>query len=290
MIWQIGSCPTCSNKITIDYDVSQKRGLCHYFLVYCVNCDWRKTFSSSKEIPCDNRGRKPFDINVRSVMAFREIGRGHRSMQEFCSVMNMPAPMNSFAYENIITILCTAVMLLTSQESMQAAANDAFPESMHVSNDGVNPVTASFDGTWQRRGCASLNGVVTAVCQGKCIDIEALCKECKSCKYWETKKGTVEYDEWQLEHDCPVNHEGSAGSMEAAGAVTIFKRSVDINKLRYLKYRGDGDSKAYQDVVAADPYPGLAIIKSECVGHVQKRGGTRLRKMKDSMKGQKLSI
>ena len=37
-----------------------------------------------------------------------------------------------------------------------------------------------------------------------------------------------------------------------------------------------------------DPYPGYNIIKSECVGHVQKRVGARLRALKASYKGKLL--
>lgn len=32
----------------------------------------------------------------------------------------------------------------------------------------------SLDGSWQKRGHASLNGVVTAVCDGKCLDNHVL--------------------------------------------------------------------------------------------------------------------
>ena len=42
----------------------------------------------------------------------------------------------------------------------------------------------SFDGTWQIRGYASLNGVVTEMSsQGKCLDVE-LSKKCKACQRW----------------------------------------------------------------------------------------------------------
>ena len=43
---------------------------------------------------------------------------------------------------------------------------------------------------------------------------------------------------------------------------------------------GDGDTKSHPEVVAADPYPGTPVKKLECVGHVQKRCGTRLRNLK----------
>ena len=90
------------------------------------------------------------------------------------------------------------------------------------------------------------------------------------------EKETPEYEQFLLEHDCPINHEKSSGLMESAGAVTIFNRSIICNKLRYKTYIGDGDTQSYHEVVKSDPYPGLSIERGECVGHVQKRLGTRL--------------
>jgi len=64
---------------------------------------------------------------------------------------------------------------------------------------------------------------------------------------------------WRSTHTCTINHKGSAGAMEAIGAVNIFNRSIANNNLRYSTYRGDGDSKSHQDIVKADPYPGVLV-------------------------------
>ena len=85
-------------------------------------------------------------------------------------------------------------------------------------NNLVN-LDISADGAWQRRGFASLNGVVTiiGVDIAKCIDYEVLTKVCKACQVWETKKGTMEHDNFMASHDCPMNHSGSASSMDQSG-------------------------------------------------------------------------
>ena len=49
------------------------------------------------------------------------------------------------------------------------------------------------------------------------------------------------------------------------------------------------DSKLFQDVKASDPYQGVDIVKGECVGHVRKRVGTRLRILKECYRGKVLS-
>lgn len=74
----------------------------------------------------------------------------------------------------------------------------------------VKPVTASEHG----RGYVSLNGVITSICQGKCVDVDIIIKVCRSCRFWDPKKGTPEYVEWKTNHDCSINHTGSSGSME----------------------------------------------------------------------------
>ena len=86
-------------------------------------------------------------------------------------------------------------------------------------------------------------------------------------------------------HNCPINHEGSADSMEAAGLLDYFMNSIENRKLHYAHYIGDGDSKAYNEVVKNDPYPGIVVKKLECVGYMQKCLGSRLRNLKHTIKG-----
>ena len=55
------------------------------------------------------------------------------------------------------------------------------------------------------------------------------------------------------------------------------------NGFRYTKYVGDGDSKGFDNIV--NSYEGMPVEKLECIGHVQKRVGTRLRNLKKKNKG-----
>ena len=86
-------------------------------------------------------------------------------------------------------------------------------------------MTVSLDGTWPRRGHNSHNGVVTCISTetGKCIDTEIFTNYCGVCD-----KGNEDSD-----HDCALNHDGTSGSMEPAGAVSIFKRSIDLHGIKY---------------------------------------------------------
>ena len=71
--------------------------------------------------------------------------------------------------------------------------------------------------------------------------------------------------------------------MEVEGAKRIFGRSVEKHGVRYSEFYGDGDSKSFHSV--KNIYPEMTISKLECIGHVQKRVGTHLRRLKKTTKG-----
>lgn len=283
----IGRCPLCvNNALTVSFDVEKKKGLAIPLNLSCTlpTCMWEKTFFTSKKIEKnDFVGDKTYEINCRSIIAMREIGKGHSALSTFCGFMNLPPPMNKTSFNDLQEKLHD-LYLKAADISMESAAN----ELKKNDDDPITNITVSCDGTWQKRGFSSMNGVVTIIASetGKCLDYQVMSKVCNACNTWDAKKATDpdDYNNFHASHNCPINHEGSAGSMEAAGTVMCFSRSVDNRQLRYLKYIGDGDSKSYNEVVATNPYPGHTVEKLECVGHIQKRVGTRLRKLKTADK------
>ena len=112
--------------------------------------------------------------------------------------------MNLEAYNNISNKM-HHVYVEASRKSMLLDAKETHSNTDKEADDGVN-ATVSADGTWQRRGYSSFNGVVTTICNVKAIDTETLSKNCKSCKYCDGKKEMPEYDEWSATHHSSVNH------------------------------------------------------------------------------------
>lgn len=54
----------------------------------------------------------------------------------------------------------------------------------------------------------------------------------------------------------------------------------------YTTYVGDGDSSSFTRIAKEKPYgPNVDIKKEECIGHVKKRMGTRLRTLVTNWKG-----
>ncbi|XP_066599941.1 uncharacterized protein [Prorops nasuta] len=73
--------------------------------------------------------------------------------------------------------------------------------------------------------------------------------------------------------------------MEINAITEMFSRSLNKYGVKYLTYIGDGDSKTFNGIVNAAPYGESTVVKKECVGHVEKRMGTRLRNAKKFNKG-----
>lgn len=155
--------------------------------------------------------------------------------------------------------------------------------------DKITELTVSGDGTWKKRGFSSLFGVSSIIgyYTGKVIDVFVKSSYCKVCEFWNKKEGSEEYEEWLSTHteECHANHQGSSGKMEVEAIIEMFQRSEKNYGVKYMNYIGDGDSKTYMGIINAAPYGDTSIIKKECIGHVQKRMGSRLREYKKKRRG-----
>ncbi|GFT71133.1 uncharacterized protein TNCV_3001511 [Trichonephila clavipes] len=260
-------CKMCNSGLDMQV-LKGKSGLAITFVLKCFACPYRVGFSSSNF----HEGTQIATINTRFVYAMRSIGKGAEAGRMFCGVMNLPQPPTRFAPYGK-RILNAAKLVY--EDSIQNAAKEAICE-----NEGNKNIAVAVDGTWQKRGYTSLNGAVTvtSIDTGKVIDVDILSKYC-ACK-------NLPFHE----KDCKRNYVGSSGAMEIQGASKIFQRSLSLHNARYITYLGDGDCKAFDAVkkknIYGNEYP---IEKLECIGHVMKRMGTRLRRLKAQLKGQILS-
>lgn len=139
--------------------------------------------------------------------------------------------------------------------------------------NGILDVDVSFDGSWMTRGHKSHIGIGFAVevNTGFVLDFDVLSNYCAVCSSKPNKA-----------HDCKKNFDGKAGAMEGEIAVRIWSRTTDY-KMRFTTFVGDGDSSSYNNICRLNdgrgPYE-VPVKKEECLNHVGKRMGTRLRKIK----------
>ena len=287
----VSKCKNCNGTLDTKPSYAKQQGFAMPFVGHCHVCD-NDTVLFNTSSMCKKDGilsgiktKTPNEVNVRMICFAKAIGREQSCLDTFCKCLNMPEALHWKAYESLMEHHHKAAVKVAT-ESMRKAGEEV------KANFGTD-IGVSVDGSWQRRGHASQNGIVTAVSidTGKCLDVEIMSNTCKECLIWKKKEGTPEYIDWKASHQsrCAINHSGSAGSMEPEGAKKIFGRSISKHDLKYVNYLGDRDSASFKTVANSQPYGDIETNKLECVGHVQKRLGSRLRKLCTQKKGKKLS-
>lgn len=125
---------------------------------------------------------------------------GHRSTAATISAhLGLPPPVAFSEWTKDVERLGKITKELASK-SMDQAAREA------ASMSNMSDITVSCDGTWQRRGFSSKNGVATVITHsagkpGKVVDTEVLSNYCFTC--------ASHKDSIPPEHSCVKNHEGS---------------------------------------------------------------------------------
>lgn len=274
-------CRFCYHNLTI----SKKTlvGLATRFIIQCSNKNCKnsdKSFDNCDKIVVKNdiednlKTDLFYDLNLRLVYGLRSIGKGYTAARVLLGLLNLPAPPTKyFKHQKVLADHSKTLCL----ESMKTAVAEAV-----VANKGSTDLCVAIDGSWQKRGHTSMNGVltVTSVDTGKVLDFHSMSKYCRC-----PRRGNSEHL-----GTCEANYQGTSGGMEVEGVLTVFNRSVPLHGVKYADYLGDGDSKGYLSVCESQPYgPDYFIDKVECIGHVQKRMGTRLRNLKAQQKKRKLS-
>lgn len=270
-------CKTCDSNIS--FHERSPRGLGFKIVIACPQCP-------EIVIPSCKTIRNGYEINRRIVLAMRLLGVGLNGIIKFCAFMELPRPIFQSFYDKLIDAISIATKTVRDITMHKAATEEKERSEEKEQMDGI---TVSGDGSWRKRGFSSLFGVTSLIgwFTGKIVDVDVKSKYCKGCEHWEKKKETSEYEEWLKTHidSCQANHEGSSGKMEVDSVIEMFARSESVHGLKYANYIGDGDSKTFKGIMDSKPYADLDVRKKECIDHVQKRMGTRLRNLKKKTAG-----
>jgi hypothetical protein len=154
------------------------------------------------------------------VRVNKETGVSEKETDVMCNA-EYPQPPPSFS-THIYNKNTGSAVADVSVSSMMQAAREAVAEN---EKDDPSHITACFDGTWQKHGHTSLNGITSATSfdTGK-VDVETMGKFHVVCHTNPTSQ-----------HECKKNYEGTHGGMEGAGEPNIFYRS--LHTLRYLLHK-----------------------------------------------------
>lgn len=265
-------CKTCGEPVK--FETASERGLGFKIVILCDKC-------SPRSVNSCNFVKHSYEINRRFIFVMRTLGLGLKGATQFCGLMDMPAFLLQTSYDMIVKNIHECVSVVTDKLLKKACVEEMNATSEQQGDEHKSDLTVSGDGTWKKRGFTSLFGVTSLIgyYSGKIIDLFVKSSYCKQCEPWKSHKDTAEYQEWWTEHKdvCSANHDGSSGKMEVDAVITMFKRSLEKYQVRFRNYIGDGDSKTYSGILKAAPYGETEVTKKECIGHVQKRMGKRLR-------------
>ena len=127
--------------------------------------------------------------------------------------MNLPKPMTAYNYDKIANWL-NVVVREVANETMRDASQDFLSKSKDPNDDTVIDTAVSCDGSRQKKGYSSLNGVILVMSMdnGKILDIEPMTWTCKSCLLHEKLKNShpKRFVEPKLTHVCKINHVGTS--------------------------------------------------------------------------------
>ena len=112
-------------------------GFSNKLILNCCSCKWNIDLFTSYQTShsASKQGRNMFDVNVRSVVAFREIGRGHDHISNYACCMNMLG-ISEPAFRNIHDALLNAYKQIANT-SMQKACQEISENSEKLKTVGV---------------------------------------------------------------------------------------------------------------------------------------------------------
>lgn len=267
-------CKVCNGDVK--FQTASARGLGFKIVLICNTC-------APTSIPSCSSVEHSYEINRRFIFTMRVLGHGLKDCQKFCGLMDMPEFFTRSTYDIIISNILNCVKEVSNIFFKNAVNEEKAETSKKKNIEGTNDLTVSVNDTWKKCGVASLNGVSSIIgyYTGKVLDIVVKRSCCQACEFWERKQDTAEYEEWVKTHsnNCSVNRKMKVGAI-----TKMFTRSQDKYGVKYINYIGDVDSETYISVINSAPYgDDTLIIKKECIKHMKKKIGHRLRECKKKM-------
>lgn len=244
-------------------------GLATMLRVTCPDCG---TVASSWTSARQNEAMA-FEVNIRAIMAAKQIGKGQTALNDFWAAMNVShrgLHHKTFQKHLKKTFRDPETECMDKFYAESAAAVKKVYKEMDPSFS--RDVVVAYDGTWHKRGHTSHIGVgaVIEYHTGLILDAVVLSNQCLGCQTG-PKPEDEEYDSWLVNHVCQKNTDAKSGRMEVEAALILFSRSVSKHNLRYTTLVSDGDCATYSALVEENVYGLVPVVKEECLNHVQKR-------------------
>ena len=135
----------------MDNILSARMGFANKILIACDSCSWKKVWWTShtcEEVngEHENIGRTFYEVNTRTVVAFRELGQGEAGIKKFSWVMNMDG-MNGKTVQNINKQLQHTYEPVCEESILKATVEIAKEETQGFA---FAHCRVSLAGSWQK--------------------------------------------------------------------------------------------------------------------------------------------
>ncbi|VDI53043.1 Hypothetical predicted protein [Mytilus galloprovincialis] len=187
---QLKQCKNCSSPLFLhNCDEEKKCGLGSILYVVCQNCPYRNPiFTGKRHRPTENKkkGMQVWDINTKLSLAYVDAGMGPVQTVNFITALNLPT---------------VSITTLKSREREIGKTLEEYAKW-------------SCQKALEKEIALSKTCNVTGETTGKCVNFGLKYGDCRKCD---------RVDEKGDGHDCRINHQGSAKSMESELAVQMVK-------------------------------------------------------------------
>lgn len=204
----------------------------------------------------DEKTTNTVDINSCAVLGANMIGIGYSQLEQFASVIDVPAMCND-KFKNLNDKI-GEFWEETAEQCMRDAAEEEARAAIDRGDvdpiDGIPCITVVTDEAWSKRSYnrdfTALSGVgaIVGAYTGKVLWIGVRNKYCVKCVRAMNKGVTA------APHLCTKNFTGPSSEMEWETILDGFKSSVELYNLRYMKVISDGDSSTYSKLLEHKPY------------------------------------
>ena len=202
-------CKTSELQLLEERDTRSGQGQVWVLQCKRVDCKSHKHPTRFHTSPKNSRF---YDVNRAIVLAFRSIGRGYSAAQKFCSIVNLPNPVNKRPWSQHTKAILKVMETMLEQELCDAAfavkkilrdVGDIEDCSDEELREKIINAGASLDGSWSSRDWTARDGMVAAISveSGKVVDVVYLSSSCNQCTKMEEKRNRgqisrCEYMEW----------------------------------------------------------------------------------------------
>lgn len=195
-------CPSrsCNGRLRLQ-ESDSPRGWAVLYRWSCEECGFEKKFSNSTHLD------KQPQLNTQLVTAMRSTGQNQFQFANFCTIMGLHQPPDR------LIDLERKILPIMEEEAEKSMV---YWTEQEMKRTGSSDLLVSVDGTWQKRGFSSRNGIsiIASPESGKILDCEAKTNYCGKCKGDQARRGDPDDPEAVT---CDCNHRGSAGAMESKG-------------------------------------------------------------------------